>query len=619
MKEAILLVRVSTLIQDYKPQIDDLSNYANDKGYKVVKIIETKESGFTNMEVKQGINEMFIYLNQNQNCKTVIATELSRLSRRQSILHTIKEYFIKNKIQFISKDTNYSLFDDNGTISTAGEMMFSLYGMFAESEMRIKKDRFQRAKQSLMRDGFSISGKTLFGYKRIMLETRRTTLEIDENNSKIVTILFDWYLIGIDKTRKNPSIKMIVLECISRNFPKYTHSKRNVNKLLKEQGYTGFKTTNNKRKNPEYINDNSMDRYIVSNNEIKYPQIIDSETFSKVQAKLLSNNSNAEKSNVNVTLLAKLIKCDCCSSYNANYRIVEGLDKSSYRCSSRSSANPCNNKTSLSLVLFDSVIWNIIKSDLEVLTDQIKIKNPDSVNWDYKQQIKNFEVNKSTKINEFENVINFYSIIINNKNTSKDYLNEFESKSKQHDKEIKQIDNEIAKLKSKLLLDKNVNTNILQKINDNILEIERNKQLLKDYINTFVEHIEILHHSVKHSIIKVRFYDNSISSREDKEVKEPIEDYTKRLFELYSIKLNNENIFVVDKTITRDIKLYKTIENEEGVMLISGNYLNPIITDLYLAQQINFSKIGIKELMNTFGLSENDFCLKPIEFNRLKY
>jgi hypothetical protein len=33
---------------------------------------------------------------------------------------------------------------------------------------------------------------------------------------------------------KNPSIKAISLECIKLGYHKYTHSKRNVNKLLKE-------------------------------------------------------------------------------------------------------------------------------------------------------------------------------------------------------------------------------------------------------------------------------------------------------------------------------------------------------------------------------------------------
>lgn len=620
MEEAIILVRVSTLIQDTKPQIDDLTNYAKSKGYKVVKIIETKESGFTNFEVKQGTNEMFSYLNDNPTCKTVIATEISRLARRQSVLHTIKEYFVKNKIQFICKDTNYSLFDDAGKETIGGNMMFTLYGMFAENEMREKKDRFIRSKQSLMRNGFSISGKTLFGYKRKTLENKRTTLIKDDNDSKIVTIIYDWYLNGIDKSRKNPSIKTITLECIIRGFPKYTHIKRNVNKLLKEQGYTGYKVTNNKRKNPEYNNENSVEKYIITNNEIKYPQIIDNETFEKVQTKLLSNNTNVEKSSKHTTILSKLILCKCGARYNANYRVVKGLDKSSYRCSSRSSAKPCNNKNALSLNLFDSAIWNIIKSDLEVLTEQIKIKNPDSVKWDYKQRIENLQASKDALISKFETTISMYLMLINNKNTSKNHLKDFEIKSKEHDKHIKQIDNEIAKLQSKSSINKDLNINILQKINDNILEIEKSKELLKEYVNTFVEHIEILNQSVKHSVIKVRFYDNSINNRDERGISEPIEQYTKRLFKLSTIQMANENIFVIDKTITRNIKLYKVIDNEDNVKLITGTLKNPIITNLAIDEQKEFNEIGINEnLIHEIGLNTFDYCLKPIDFNRLKY
>ena len=52
---AILLVRVSTMEQDYDPQIDDLKKYANSRGYTKLKIIETKESGLVHIsQLKAG-------------------------------------------------------------------------------------------------------------------------------------------------------------------------------------------------------------------------------------------------------------------------------------------------------------------------------------------------------------------------------------------------------------------------------------------------------------------------------------------------------------------------------------------------------------------------------------
>jgi hypothetical protein len=73
---------------------------------------------------------------------------------------------------------------------------------------------------------------------------------VNDEQATIVRTIFNWYINGLNNV-KNPSIKAISLECIKLGYHKYTHSK-NVNKLLKEAAYTGFKTTNNKRKNPKF-------------------------------------------------------------------------------------------------------------------------------------------------------------------------------------------------------------------------------------------------------------------------------------------------------------------------------------------------------------------------------
>ena len=163
---AILLVRVSTFQQDYQPQISDLKQFAKGKGYNHFHIIETKESGLGDLNEKIGANELLNIIKQNEQYKTVFMTELSRLGRTESVLHQIKDWFIDNKIQLYLKDTDYTLFDSKGKVSSAGSIMFTLYGFFAESEVKQKKERFIRARRKLMEEGKSISGKTLFGYLR---------------------------------------------------------------------------------------------------------------------------------------------------------------------------------------------------------------------------------------------------------------------------------------------------------------------------------------------------------------------------------------------------------------------------------------------------------------------
>lgn len=601
--KAILLVRVSTKVQNYEAQTQDLIQYAKSKGYTEFKIIETKETGFANLEVKQGTNEMFKFYQDNPDYNTVFATELSRISRRQSVLHQIKEWFVKNKVQFYLKDTNYSLFDDNGNVSPAGDIMFTLYGFFAEQEMAQKKNRFKRSKELLMEQGYSIAGKTLFGYKKVMGELKKNTLAEDDTNADIVRTIYNWYLNGIENKVKNPSIKNITLECIKRGFPTYTHSKRNVNKLLKEQGYTGFKITNNKRKNPNYTGEKNEEKYIVTSFKIKYPQIIDRDTFDLVQQKLLSNNTNVEKSSKHTTLLAKLIKCNYCGShFNANYRIVNGQNKSTYRCSSHSSAKPCGNTQTISMAMIDSAIWNLIKTDLELLAEQIKINDPDAAETNYKQHLEALLNKKDELQNEYDNELKSLEIIKKAKNANVgDFLLRFEQNTTKIDKELGKIDKEISKVKMLLNVQQKENNDVVNVINKNLDKIESSKELLKEYINLFVDYIRIELHNNKYTILNVVLKNYS---KVEKYYFKNSNDY----IQIDDAELEELNSVLLDKSQTLSIKMYKStkrfVPTGNNSMRI-GRFSFPIPDMIREMQNVNkfpilkevkrveFSKLGV--------------------------
>jgi DNA invertase Pin-like site-specific DNA recombinase len=89
-KHAILVG--STQEQDYQAQIYDLTQYGNSLGYTQFHIVETKETAFADLSQKVGTNEMFKYINEHPEYNTILTTEISRIGRRQSILHSIKEH-----------------------------------------------------------------------------------------------------------------------------------------------------------------------------------------------------------------------------------------------------------------------------------------------------------------------------------------------------------------------------------------------------------------------------------------------------------------------------------------------------------------------------------------------
>jgi DNA invertase Pin-like site-specific DNA recombinase len=556
MKEkcAILLVRVSTEIQNYEPQLHDLEAYARNKGYTKLKKIETKESGLADAKNRAGLTNLYDFINKNPEYRTVFATELSRLGRRLVILSEIKEWLVQNRVQLYLKDSGYSLLDETGVLSQGGEMAFHLYGIFAESEIKFKKDRFARAKKMLMEMGLSISGKTLFGYEKKVTDNNRTTLIAHKTNSEIVKMIYTWYLNGINKEIPNPSIKVIALECIKRNYPVYTHSKRNINKLLKEQGYTGFKTTNNKRKNPNYTGDGRNSEYITTQNKIKYPRLIDDEIFMEVQKKLKANNSKADKSSKHTTLLARLIACPICGCHlNADYRIKDGLIKHTYRCSSRAKAIPCGSKQVFSMPLLDSVIWSLIKTDLNLLATTINQLNPDEDFAILEKQKKAVE-NEIAKIDSnTEKLEKMLKNSLNRKNLNlTKTLSNIDSQLNKLDKEKNELLKELRRLSSSLVIKKDRIENVEHVINSNINTVENSKELLKQYINYFVSSVNILFHNTRYTALRVSFKKYSTINYGKVDTAESFSESTR-------IHYGRDTFVVIDKKNTLRIRAFKSI------------------------------------------------------------
>jgi DNA invertase Pin-like site-specific DNA recombinase len=531
---AVLLVRVSTYGQNTKPQKMDLIKWAASRGYPVKKqhIIETKESGLADMITKVGVNDLFRFLEKNPNYRTVIATEISRLGRRQAVLHAIKEYLIKNKIQLICKDTDYRLLDDTGVPNPTGEAMFTLYGLFAENEIKTKQARFLRARIQNMAQGIAIAGRMLFGYS-LSKDSRGRSIGIIPNpeTSKFVAEIFQRYL------TEETSVKKLAIDAIRKGYPKYLHSKRNLNKLLKEEGYLGSKVTNNKRRYKNLETGEVQIRH--TSNQLKFPPLISKELFEAVQDKLRKNNTSVNKAHKHITLLSRLIECpNCKNHFMAEYKFISKLDRSIYRCSSRSRAKGCSNKMSISLTLLNSVVWSIIKSDFESLKTMYIQENPhevilqlESANEIIKKRVGELDVEISKLINSLDDW-----------------------------KDVSGTAAFFQKVKKKMTQLERAKATYLKELDYNevkLLEFEREKSEInyeakfeshaeiKKYINLFVQKIHIIFHNQRFSVILIEFKGDSASfqkKKRDPRVEPSISKFT---------------TIILDKKVTRRIQAFK--------------------------------------------------------------
>ena len=580
IKKCVLLCRVSTIGQELDPQIADLQKYAISKGYSEYHLIETKESGLINYQNREGTNALFEFLKTNPQYKTVICTEMSRLGRTEADLHCIKDWFIKNKIQFYLKDRNYQLFDDDYRLNDSAAFAFTFYGYAAESEMRTKKDRFRRSRIYWNGLGISLSGKLLFGYKRVPHDKDRNTYAIDEEQAEEIQKIFYWYAHGIDSTCPNPSIKDIVLHCIKKGFSNYTHIKRNVNKLLKEEAYLGFKTTNNKRKNPYYTLDGNEPMYITTNTEIKYPIILNKQLFDAVQVKLKTNNTKAEKSSKHVTVLAKLLICPECSRFlGGEYTSKkDGVIRYGYRCLATKNIIKCGYTKYFSMQMLDSVVWSTIKSDLTVLSKEIFENNPDSILRTLEEEEINLKIRQKKLEEKFNAELRSFDKIRSMRNFNIDeQIAKFDSTMDKLQMEKNEVDQAINSIQVKLkMMETEKVENHEQIILNNIKQIEADKALLKHYVRIFIKNINIMYHSSKHTILELNF--NKTSEGVFYKLN-PGSTYAKDL------PIEKKTYLLIDKAITQNIQIRKITRKFK----VKDNYLTIMNNRFGIFETIDFS------------------------------
>lgn len=193
MKKVILFSRVSTVSQSFEEQTKELILEAKKNGYQEDEliIIESKESAIKyNSIERESIQKLYNTIEENKSVECIICREISRLARRPDVLFEIRNYLLDRKIQLISCKPYLRLLESDGTMTQSANIMFSLFSAISESEMQIKKQRFQEGKQKAKSEGRFTGGKILYGYKT---DSQKHFI-IDPEQADIVKRVFNLYL-----------------------------------------------------------------------------------------------------------------------------------------------------------------------------------------------------------------------------------------------------------------------------------------------------------------------------------------------------------------------------------------------------------------------------------------
>lgn len=286
MKKAIIFTRVSTSAQHLEEQEQVATQMAVNDGYTMDNLyfVSYKESGIKKTEEERaGIAEMKSLIESDPEINAVYVFEISRIARTKKVLFSISDYLLKRGIQLSVKEPNIKLLNPDGTINEGAELVFTLFGQLAESEMRVKKERFKNGKALAKSKGQFVGGRLRYGYR---LDKRKVFL-INEHEAEVVQEIFDMMVSG------EHSLNSIAKEMVERGeFANIQLAFKKVQNILHGEAYCGGEVESAKGYN--YV----------------YPAIIDADTYRQAQEMLSRNQLKPKRVYKHVFLGRGIIK-DC--------------------------------------------------------------------------------------------------------------------------------------------------------------------------------------------------------------------------------------------------------------------------------------------------------------------
>ena len=319
-KKCICLVRVSTTQQDLEAQKNEVYQAALFDGYKKeeIEVVEGKESAIKKKEEeRETLNEMKEIIENNPSIEAVYVYAIDRIARKVSVVLSVKEELDKNEINLVFlhpyKMKTLEKTSEGITENPTTKILLMFLAYYAETEMKMKIDRFKTKKDELRKEGKVSEGSPMFGYKN-----ENKFVVIDETVAPYIRQAFEDYI------SKDISLDSIYQKFVSLNLLKLGKNSR-----------TGTRRISDLFHNLKYSGRTEKGKTI-------YPAIVSPELQDKVIAKIKTKTSKPKtKSNniyyckgiiknakTNYTLIGKSAYCAYVDSYihkTVNLNAVDGI------------------------------------------------------------------------------------------------------------------------------------------------------------------------------------------------------------------------------------------------------------------------------------------------------
>jgi len=163
MLKVCILARVSTQIQDYDRQINELTAYAQSYQMEVVKVFANKVSGAKRNEDRPEIVDLINYV-KTEKVDRVLCLEISRLGRNTLQALNVIQLLNEHKICLFVKNYGIETLDKDGKINPMAQLLLTLLLEISSMERLTIRQRMESGYSNYRANGGKVGRKD--GYRK---------------------------------------------------------------------------------------------------------------------------------------------------------------------------------------------------------------------------------------------------------------------------------------------------------------------------------------------------------------------------------------------------------------------------------------------------------------------
>ena len=163
MDRICIFARVSTNIQDYDRQVNELTTLAQRNSWSVEAVFCEKISGVKKNTERKELSRMVEYVQAN-NINKVAVTELSRLGRDTLQVLQVIEQFNKLGISLFIQNYGIETLTESGEVNPMSQFLITILAEVARMERKTIRERVESGYKNFRANGGKVGRKE--GYKK---------------------------------------------------------------------------------------------------------------------------------------------------------------------------------------------------------------------------------------------------------------------------------------------------------------------------------------------------------------------------------------------------------------------------------------------------------------------